>query len=90
MKKKSIFISSIALTLLLSLIVYKYYKINDNQQNINFRTDTEQDIQVKNNESMISKSLIDITNEQKTEKPSNYENSDTTGLSNNVGNNKLK
>lgn len=88
MNKKLFAISSSILILVLSLVIFKFYNFDENQKNIKFRTDIQQDEQVKNNEAMISKSLINIV-ENPTDfsgKPNNlHEKSNTSSLSNNSG-----
>lgn len=88
MTKKLFAISSSILLLVLSVVVFKFYNFDENQKNIKFRTDIQQDEQVKNNEAMISKSLINIVENSTdfSEKPNNLnEKSNTSGLSNNSG-----
>lgn len=89
MKKKTFQVGSLALMLIVSFISYKTYVYDDEIQNIEYRIEPEQDAQVKNNESMISKSLENgTTNNQNTQIESEKQkfipvnNSDTFMMSN--------
>jgi uncharacterized protein YxeA len=64
MKNKFFHIGSLALMLIVSVLAYKTYTYDNQTQNIKYRVEPEQDAQVKNNESMISKSLENVTNNQ--------------------------
>lgn len=64
--------------------------MDNNQKNIKFRSDVQQDIQVKNNEQMMSKSLTDLMNTQIQDKKQKVSNlpakiSNEPGLSNQSG-----
>ena len=81
--------------LIVSIIYYNFYKNTDDQKNIKFRSDTQQDTQVKNNEMMISKSLTNLMNTQIQDKPlkeSDFSSKTTSdsGLSNQSGTITLK
>lgn len=60
MKRKVFCISSATILVAVSLLTYNIYESNDNVEKIELRVDTDQDAQVKNNESMISKSFEDM------------------------------
>ncbi|MGR2921456.1 hypothetical protein [Acinetobacter sp. 1125_18A] len=67
MKNKFFHVGSIALVLIISVLAYKSYTIDNKTKNIKYRVEPEQDAQVKNNESMISKSLENLINNQNTQ-----------------------
>ncbi|MFV5583099.1 hypothetical protein VXQ32_01155 [Acinetobacter oleivorans] len=95
MKKKYFIIGGVFLLLIVSIIYYNFYKNTDDQKNIKFRSDTQQDTQVKNNEMMISKSLTNLMNTQIQDKPlkeSDFSSKTTSdsGLSNQSGTITLK
>lgn len=60
MKKKFFFTSSAIILVTVILLNYKLYESNDNFEKVELRFDSDQDAQVKNNESMISKSFEDM------------------------------
>lgn len=62
MKRKIFCTSSAIILVVVSLITYKIYEANDNFEKVELRVDPDQDAQVKNNESMISKSFEDMKN----------------------------
>ena len=72
MKKIIFFISSISLMLILGILIFKFYTFEDTGSNdMQLRTDSQQDAQVKNNEAMLSNSLTNIVenlNNKKEEK----------------------
>lgn len=94
MKKNRFILSGSVLVLVLSVIVFKLYNSNDNQQNIKFRADSQQDAQVQSNEAMISKSLNSIVENSNKPDEANQKqsisNSNTVGLSNNSGEKPIK
>ncbi|MFI8011883.1 hypothetical protein ACIF8R_17160 [Acinetobacter sp. ABJ_C4_1] len=95
MQKKYFVISSIILTFIISIVSYHFYKSDANQTNIKFRSDIQQDTQVKNNEQMISKSLTNLMNTQvydESQKEGNLpaKTSNQPGLSNQSGTITLK
>ncbi|MGN5725257.1 hypothetical protein ACNQO9_08340 [Acinetobacter calcoaceticus] len=95
MKKKYFIIGGVFLLLIVSIIYYNLYKNTNDQKNIEFRPDTQQDTQVKNNEMMISKSLTNLMNMQtqdKQLKESDFPSKTTadSGLSNQSGTITLK
>lgn len=54
------FISSLVLVITITLITLKVSTSNDDQSVVKFRTDSQQDAQVKYNESMLSNSLSNV------------------------------
>lgn len=62
MKRKIFFVSIVAALVAVSLLTYKLYESNDNFEKVELRVDPDQDAQVKNNESMISKSFENMKN----------------------------
>lgn len=62
MKKKIFCAISIAILVAVSLLTYKLYESNENFEKVELRVDPDQDAQVKNNESMISKSFENMKN----------------------------
>lgn len=62
MKKKIFCASSIAILVAVSLLTYNLYESNENFEKVELRVDPDQDAQVKNNESMISKSFENMKN----------------------------
>lgn len=83
MKKNYFIIISAILLLVLSIITYQLYKINDNQKNIKFRTDTQQDAQVKNNQMMASNEIDIIKEKLKNDKLKKSNNNDEKLLDSN-------
>ncbi|WP_019458241.1 hypothetical protein [Acinetobacter sp. GG2] len=68
MKKNYFLISSAVLLLVLSTITYQLYRTDDNQRNIKFRTDIQQDTQVKNNQIMAANEIEIIKEKLKNDK----------------------
>jgi hypothetical protein len=83
MKKNYFIIISAVLLLVLSIITYQLYKINDNQKNIKFRTDTQQDAQVKNNQMMAANEIDIIKEKLKNDKLKKSNNNDEKLLDSN-------
>ncbi len=95
MQKKYFVMGSIILTFIISIVSFNFYKSDNNQKDIKFRSDIQQDTQVKNNELMMSKSLTDLMNTQvhdESQKESNLpaKTSNEPGLSNQSGTITLK
>lgn len=93
MKKKSFYSLSAIFVFIISVLTYKTYNYDNTQQNVNFRIEPEQDSQVKNNESMVSKSLANAPNNQNIDKQQMTEatsqDSGTFMMSNHVSNNSI-